>query len=170
MLGYQQYLANLKRKNGFPDSSVGKESNCNAGDSGTIPGSRDRLPTPVFLCFPCGLAGKGSACKAGDLALIPWSGRSPGEGKGYPLQYSGLENSMDCIVHGVAKSQKQLGDFHCLSFMSPKSKMVTPAQTSPLSCRLFSCLPNIFTYNCKFNMNFCFFLLKEPAFPVSSHS
>ena len=41
----------------------------------------------------------------GDLGLIPGLGRSPGEGKGYPLQYSGLENSMDCIVHGVAKSQ-----------------------------------------------------------------
>ena len=48
--------------------------------------------------------GKESACSAGDLALIPELGRSLGEGKGYPLQYSGLENSMDCIVHGVAKS------------------------------------------------------------------
>jgi len=41
----------------------------------------------------------------GDLGSIPWLGRSPGEGKDYPLQYSGLENSMDCIVHGVAKRQ-----------------------------------------------------------------
>ena len=48
----------------------------------------------------------------GDLGLIPGSGRSPGEGKGYPLQYSGLENSMDCIVHEVAKNQIQLSDFH----------------------------------------------------------
>ena len=47
------------------------------------------------LGFPCGLAGKESARNAGDLASIPGSGRSPGEGKGYPLQYSGLENSMD---------------------------------------------------------------------------
>jgi len=53
--------------------------------------------------FPCGSAGKESACSAGD-GLIPGLGRSPGEGKGYPLQYSSLENSMDCIVHGVAKS------------------------------------------------------------------
>ena len=53
---------------------------------------------------PCGSAGKESTCNAGDLGLIPWLGRSPGEGKGYPLQYSGLENSMDCIVHGVTKS------------------------------------------------------------------
>ena len=57
---------------GFPDSSVGKEFTCNAGDLGSIPGL----------------------------------GRSPGEGKGYPLQYSGLENSKDCIVRGVAKSKK----------------------------------------------------------------
>ena len=57
-----------------------------------------------YLGFPCGSAGKESACNAGDLGLIPGLGRSPGEGKGYPLQYSGLENSMDCIVHEVVKS------------------------------------------------------------------
>ena len=62
--------------------------------------------------FPGGSAGKESACNAGDLGLIPGLGRSPGEGKGYPLQYSGLENSMDCIVHGVAKSRTLLSDFH----------------------------------------------------------
>ena len=55
--------------------------------------------------FPCGSAGKESACNAGDPGSIPGLGRSPGEGKGYPLQYSGLENSMDCIVHKGAKSQ-----------------------------------------------------------------
>ena len=47
--------------------------------------------------FPCGSGGKESTCNAGDLGLIPGLGTSPGEGKGYPLQYSGLENSMDCI-------------------------------------------------------------------------
>ena len=73
---------------------------------------RDRLPTPVFLGFPCGLAGKESTCNVGDLGLIPGLGRSPGEGKGYPLQYSGLENFMDSIVHGVTKSQTQLSNFH----------------------------------------------------------
>jgi len=51
-----------------------------------------------------GSAGKESACNVGDLGSIPGLGRSPVEGKSYPLQYSGLENSMDCIVHGVAKS------------------------------------------------------------------
>ena len=65
---------------------------------------RDRLPTPVFLGFPGGSAGKESACNVGDLSSIPGLGRSPGEGKGYPLQYSGLENSMDYTVHEVAKS------------------------------------------------------------------
>ena len=57
---------------------------------------RDRLPTSVFLGFPCGSAGKESSCKARDLGSIPALGRSPGEGKGYPFQYSGLENSMNC--------------------------------------------------------------------------
>ena len=61
--------------------------------------------------FPCSSAGKESACNVGDLGLIPELGRPPGEGKGYPLQYSGLENLMDCIVHGVAKNQTQLSDF-----------------------------------------------------------
>ena len=65
--------------------------------------------TPIFLGFPGGSAGKESVCNAGDLGLIPGLGRSPGEGKGYPLQYSGLENSMDHIVHRVAKSWQ---DFH----------------------------------------------------------
>ena len=49
-----------------------------------------RLPTPVFLGFPCGSVGKEFACNAGDLGSIPGLGISPGEGKGYPLQYSGL--------------------------------------------------------------------------------
>ena len=53
--------------------------------------------------FPGGSAGEESTCNAGDVGSIPGLGRSPGEGKVYPLQYSGLENSMDCIVHGVAK-------------------------------------------------------------------
>ena len=62
--------------------------------------------------LPCGSTGKESSCNVGDLGSIPGLGRSPGEGKGYPLQYSCLENSMDCIVHGVAKSRTQLSDFH----------------------------------------------------------
>ena len=59
----------------------------------------------IWLGFPCGSAGKESACNAGDLGSILGLGTSPGEKKGYPFQYSSLENSMDCIVHRVAKSQ-----------------------------------------------------------------
>ena len=67
------------------------------------------------LGFPGGSDCKESACRAGDLGLIPGLGRSPGEGKGYPLQYYSVENSMDkgarwATVHGVTKSQTQLSD------------------------------------------------------------
>ena len=120
---------------GFPDSSVGRESTCNAGDQSSIPGlgrsagegigyplqyswaslvaqlvknppamqetrfnswvgkicwRKGRLPTPVFLGFPCGSAGEESAYNVGDLGFIPGLGRSPGEGNGYLLQYSGI--------------------------------------------------------------------------------
>ena len=77
-----------------------------------IPWRRDRLHTPVFLGCPGGSAGNESACHVGDLGSITGLGRSPGGGKGYPLQYSVLENSMDCIVHGVVKSWIQVSDFH----------------------------------------------------------
>ena len=106
---------------GFPDSSVGKEPACIAGDPrfdswvGKIPWRKDRLPTPVLLGFPCGSAGEVSACNAGDLGLISGLGRSPGEGKGYSLHHSGIENSINCIAHGVAKSQTQLRGFHSQS-------------------------------------------------------
>ena len=80
---------------------------------------RDRLPIPVFLGFLCGSAGKESTCNEGDLGSIPGLGRSPGEGKGYPLQYSGLEKSMDCIAHGVTKSQTQLSNFDFLIQVVP---------------------------------------------------
>ena len=73
-------------------------------------------PYPVSMSmsrgFPHSSVGKESACNAEDLGSIPGLERSPGEGKGYPLQYSGLENCRDCIVHGVAKSRTQLRDFH----------------------------------------------------------
>ena len=99
---------------GFPHSSVGKESVCRCRRSQFDSWVRkihrriDRLPIPVFLGFPCGSDGKESVRNEGDLGSIPGLARSPGEGKGYPLQYSGLENSMDCIVHGVANSRPRL--------------------------------------------------------------
>ena len=72
-----------KKKLGFPGSSAGKESDCNAGNPSSISGSgrypgENRLPTPVFLGFPCGSAGKEFTCNPGDLGSIPGLGRSPG--------------------------------------------------------------------------------------------
>ena len=60
-----------------------------------------------MLGFPRGSAGEESTCSAGNLGLIPGLGRSSGEGKGHPLQYSDLENSVDCVVHRVTKSLRQ---------------------------------------------------------------
>ena len=71
-----------------------------------------QIPTPGFLGFPCGSAGKESACSVGDLGSIPGLGRSPGGGKGCPLQHPGLENSTDCIDRGVAKSRTRLSNSH----------------------------------------------------------
>ena len=79
---------------------------------------RDRLPTLAFLGFPHGSACKESACRVEDLGSVPGLGRSPGEGNGYPLQYSDLENSMNCIVPGVRKSQTQLSNWHFTSLTS----------------------------------------------------
>ena len=84
-----------------------------------------------FLGLPCGSTGKESACNFGDLDLIPGLGKSHGEGKGYPLQYSVLENSMNCIVHRVTKSHTWLSDFHITDslglinwFVSIKNKLL----------------------------------------------
>ena len=99
----QSGIAWAQTHGGFPDSTIGKESTCNAGEPrfdswvGKIHWRRDRLPAPVFLVFPGGSAGKESACNVRDLGSSPGLGRSPGEGKGYPLQYSGVENSMDSM-------------------------------------------------------------------------
>ena len=105
---------------------------------GKICWRRDRLSTPIFFGFPGGSAGKESAYNVGDLGNlgpIPGLGRSSGEGNGYPLQYSGLENSMDCIVHGISKSQTQLrrGELsHSASYLSGQS-LDTPSlsETGP---------------------------------------
>ena len=103
---------------GFPSSSAGKESTYNAGNPGSIPrsgrssGEGISYPLQYSWGFPGGSAGKESTYSTRDLGLIPGLGRSPREGNGYPLQYFGLKNSMDCIVHGVAKRQTQLSDFH----------------------------------------------------------
>ena len=79
---------------------------------------RDRLHTSVFWGFLYGSAGKESTCNVGDLSLIPGLRSSPGEGKGYPFQYSALENSTDYIV-------KVMLDFHCFIFKIHSSKKVS---------------------------------------------
>ena len=73
--------------------------------AGTLRREKPSFELPqVIPGFPHSSAGKESTWNAGDLGSVPGLGRSLGEGKGYPLQYSGLENSMDCIGHGVPKS------------------------------------------------------------------
>ena len=71
---------------------------------------------------------KESACNVGDLGSISGLGRSSGEEKGYPLQYSGLENSVDCIVLGVAKSGTLLSNFHFLQKKKKKRKLAVSQQ------------------------------------------
>ena len=112
---------------GFPDSSVGKESTCSAGDPSLIPGSGwsagEGIGYPLQYSWASLVAQlKESVCNAGELGSILGLGRSPGEGKGYLLQYSGLENSMNYIVHGVTKSQTQLSDFRFTSV--PPGKLI----------------------------------------------
>ena len=100
----------LSRKeywNGLPCLSPGDLPN-----PGIKPGSLALQTDSLSLGLPAGSDGKESTCNVGDLASIPGLGRSPGEGKGYPFYYSGLENSMDCIVHRVAKCQTRLSELH----------------------------------------------------------
>ena len=108
----------------FPRSSVGKESTCNTGDPSSIPESERSagegtgyplkykwafLVAPLVKNSPAmretWVQSRRPGSNPGDLGSVLGLRRSPGEGKGYPLQYSGLENSMDSTVHGVAKSQ-----------------------------------------------------------------
>ena len=94
----------------FPDSSVGKESTCSAGNPSSIPGL-GRSPGEGIgypLQYSLVSAGKESTCNAGGLGSIPGLGRTPGEGTGYPPQRSGLENSTDCRVYGVTQSWTKL--------------------------------------------------------------
>ena len=99
---------------------------------------RDRLPTPVFLGSPCGSAGKESTCNAGDQSSIPGLGRSPGEGKGYPLQYSSLENSTDS-----RESQRVGHDWATFTFKlnlatHKKNYISWPSGFYPTNAKLFN--------------------------------
>ena len=90
--------------------------------------------------FPGGSAGKDSACNVGDLGLGPGLGRSPGKGSSYPLQYSGLENSMDSIVRGVAKSRTRLSDFHTFRLLYSGSPCVC---VSSFFCKMGTVLDSL---------------------------
>ena len=81
----------------------------------SVPGRTLGKKSGFIATFPGGSVGKESTCSVGELDLIPGVGISPVEGKVYPIQYSGLENSMDYIAHGVAKSWTRLSDFHFTS-------------------------------------------------------
>ena len=102
---------------GFPDSSVGKESACNAGDPGSIPGlgrsPGEGIGYPLqysWASLVAQLVKNPPAVWETWVRSLCWE--DPGGGKGCPLQYSCLENSMDCIVHGVIKSRTRLRNFH----------------------------------------------------------
>ena len=109
---------------------------------GTKLGFQLRLSGTRTMVSSTGEAGKESACNAGDLGSIPGL-RSPGEGKGYPLQYSGLENSMDYTVHGVTKSRTRLSDFHfsSLHYITPPETEQDPAGVPFQGQSLLSTLP-----------------------------
>ena len=91
--------------------------------------------------FPGSSASKESTCNAGDMGSIPGLGRSPGEGNGYPLQYSGLQNSMACIVHGVTKSRTRLSDFHFhkKTFLKSENAVMIFRWRVPEEVHLFPC-------------------------------
>ena len=159
----------------FPDSSVVKSlPQCRGLQFDSWVGKIlwwDKQPTPVFLGFACGSAGEESACNVWDLGLIPGLGISPGEGKGYPLQYSGLQNYMDHIVHGVTKSQAQLSNFHYVSFCARPQRYndlwgnYTTTQDSGCSLRCSSQPPSLLPI--KYFSTFSDFSSHHPLFPIT---
>ena len=113
----------------------------------------------------------------GDLGSIPGLGRSPGEGNGYPLQYSGLENSMDCVVPGVTESWTQLSDLNLLSPSVDRGSVTfaASASTAPQTCllrlNLTNCDYSAGTKNCVSGNSFqvlyffCHLPISPPSFP-----
>ena len=116
------------------------------------PHTQQCWPSPSPGGFPGSSAGTESACDAGDLGSIPGLGRSPGEGKGFPLQSSGLENSMDCIVHGGAKSRTRLSAFHSPRARASPSPIIGPQHIFP-SPRSPHCLGNFQNFYSSFSSN-----------------
>ena len=130
---------------GFPDSSVGKESACNAGGPGLIPGlgrsAGEGISYPLQYSWAPSVAQlvKKSTCKAEDLGLIPGLERSPREGNSYPLQYSGLENSTNCIVHGEQKESDTAEQLSVFFFYLLLNLCTREGNGTPLQ---YSCLEN----------------------------
>ena len=108
---------------GCSGSSAGKEFACNAGDPSSIPGSGRSAGEGIGYLFQHSWASL-VAQWVKNLPVVwetwvwPLGWEDPWEGNGYPFQYSGLENFMDCIVHGVAKIWTWLSDFHFTSSLS----------------------------------------------------
>ena len=136
----------------FPDSSVGKESICNAADPNLIPGpgrfTEEGIGYPLQYSWASlvSSAGKESTCNAEDLGLIPGLGKSPGEGNSYPLQYSCLENSMErgalwAPVHGVARIAEELATKLPPSFFFLSYKYLYYCQIQHVSLIVCLCLP-----------------------------
>ena len=112
--------------------------------------------------FPCGsTGGKESTCNIRDLGSIPGLGRSPGEGKGYPLKYSGLENSLDYIVHGITKSQTRLSDLHFNGkWRSLQLSWEDPGKNTGVSCHFLLHWTNHVLYR---NLHYYPFVLDGPV-------
>ena len=133
----KRIFGGLRLTQGFPDSSVGKESACNAGDPGSIPGSGrsagEGIGYPLQYSWASLVAQMVENLPATQETLVQSLGweHPPGDGNDNPLQYSCLENPMDrevwwATVHGVAKSQTQLSDFTSLKkkqAMKPQKDM-----------------------------------------------
>ena len=110
-------------------------------------------------------AGKECGCNAGDLGVIPGLGRSPGKRKGYPLQYSGLENSMDCIAHRVAKSRTRLSDFR---FTSLGMDYTSPSiRSGNIGLSWLSDSLGLWTFPCLWALS-CKILMAKPVVLVHS--
>ena len=158
----------------FPDSSVDKESACNAGDPGSISGSGrstgEGIGYPLQYSWSsvvAQLVKNPPAIRESWVWSMGWEDHlekgkaTPGEGKGYPLQYSGLENSMDCIVHGVAKRQtrlEQLALTHSLKHFKGIpliSGFYSCIKNLDVSLNIFICRPSVFFF-WLFLMNFIY--------------
>ena len=120
---------------GLEATQPGRKPQPHDTEAGSPPRAMQSLCTSVSW----GSEGKMSACNAGDPGSIPGLGRSPGEGKGYPLQYSGLENSMSSIVHGVTKNWTPLSDYHFWFQFSSVTQSCLPL-CDPMN-RSTPCLP-----------------------------